>query len=73
MGWNWAPGFIDANIVHAKERTMFRRGIGPTKMPMKDPLIERHAHQLVLDLHHVKGNPKKAIVKYAAWLSTTQR
>ncbi|CAG7853103.1 SubName: Full=Uncharacterized protein {ECO:0000313/EMBL:CCA75454.1} [Serendipita indica DSM 11827] len=61
MGWNWSPAFINADIVHGTERTMFRRGIGPTKMPLKDPLIERNAQQFVLDLQQLKGNPKETV------------
>ena len=73
MGWNWSHAFINADIVHSRERTMFRRGIGPTKVPSKDPLIERNAHQLILDIQHVQGNPKSAIVKYVSQQRTYQR
>lgn len=62
MGWEWTPIFRNADIVHSTERTMFKRGIGPTKMPLKDPLIESHTQQLVLDLQRIKGNPRNTIV-----------
>lgn len=62
MGWSWLPAFMSSDALPGRIRTLFRRGIGPTKMPLKDPLIERKAQDFVLDLQGVRGNPKSTIL-----------
>ncbi|CAG7852153.1 SubName: Full=Uncharacterized protein {ECO:0000313/EMBL:CCA72098.1} [Serendipita indica DSM 11827] len=62
MGWSWLPAFMSPDALHGRIRTLFRRGIGPTKMPSKDPLIERKAQDFVLDLQGVRGNPKSTVL-----------
>ncbi|KAG8833349.1 hypothetical protein FRC17_010818 [Serendipita sp. 399] len=63
MGWSWSPAFMDADAVHRRQRLMFRRGIGPTRIPTYDHLIEKSSRMLVLDLQSLEGDPIKLIFK----------
>ncbi|KAG8816971.1 hypothetical protein FRC19_011676, partial [Serendipita sp. 401] len=63
MGWSWSPAFRDADEVHRKQRLMFRRGIGPTRIPTHDHLIEKGSRNLILDLQFIEGDPIRWITK----------
>ncbi len=58
---------MNANERHTTIRKLFRRGIGPQKMPLKNAMIERKASEMLLELSSLKGSPEKIVNEYGPY------
>ncbi|KIM28308.1 hypothetical protein M408DRAFT_23712 [Serendipita vermifera MAFF 305830] len=61
MGINWSTSSIQPGPLHSERRKMLRRGIGPQRVGLHDPIIEKGINKLMVTLQNFRGDPHSTI------------